>query len=60
MEVIGQLLSLAVLFLGEEPLVSVEYEPGWAPEPDLILRAISFICFPFCAIIQFLQCAFDG
>jgi len=33
MEVSGQLHALAVLLQGKEPLVSIEGEAGWAPEP---------------------------
>jgi hypothetical protein len=29
----GQVCTLAVFFLGKEPLVLIEYEAGWAPGP---------------------------
>jgi len=35
MEVIVQLHVLAALPPGEEPLVAIGYEVGWAPEPFL-------------------------
>jgi hypothetical protein len=33
MEISGQLHAPAALFPGKEPLVPIEWEAGWAPEP---------------------------